>query len=253
MAHISDQTRKTIKYDIVRHFAEEDEALHGLPIPSTTTSDGTTTTLLDTTLSRGTVDANRYDGRLIEITETTGGSTPVNEVAGVDNAGFASGTGTLTLSPALTVLPKAAMDYIPYPRNLSPDTVHEEISEILRNTEAPHLFIPSLVADSELVSLSTNWNTESSPTASIETGAADVFLGDNSFRFIAVDAGDGTISDSIAVTEGEVLIFSAFVRATTGSIVVSLFDVTNAVVIGSSSWSGRICSCASRIVNQSQS
>ena len=242
MAHISTNTRKIIKYDIVRHFNQEDEALHGLPVPMTTTGGGSTTTLVDTTLSRGTTDGNRYDGRIIEIVEKVGSGPELNEVAAVDSGGLSSST--ITVSPAFTGTVETGTDYLPYPRNLSPDTVHEKISEVLRTTDAPHLFMPSLVEDAafEVGDITTNWTTQGSPTTSERiTTAANVFLGDAVFHFIADAANEGTASDAIDVTKGEQLTLSTFVRANVGSVQVILYNNTageniKAITIDKQAW-----------------
>ena len=54
-------TRLTIKQDALRVLSKRDEALAVLPIPLRTTAAGSTTTLTDTKLGRGTTQANRYD------------------------------------------------------------------------------------------------------------------------------------------------------------------------------------------------
>lgn len=60
-------TRLVMKQDVLRVLNKRDEALAGLPIPLRTTTAGSTTTLLDSKLGRGTTQANRYDARAIEI------------------------------------------------------------------------------------------------------------------------------------------------------------------------------------------
>lgn len=231
MAHISTQTRRNIKLDIVKHFARGDEALQGLPIPLVTTANAAgTTTLDDSKLSRGTTDANAFDGRMVEIIETVTSSPTIGSVAGVDDAGF-DGTDTLTLSPAYDATPQSGTDYLIYPLGQGPDQYHEMISEVLRQTEAPHLFIPSLVVDNdfEVGDITTNWTTQGSPTTSERiTTAASVFLGDAVLHFIADAASEGTASDAIDVTERENLTLSTFVRANVGSVQVILYNNTAA-------------------------
>jgi hypothetical protein len=60
-------SRETIKQDVIGALAPRDEALAKLPVPLRTTGGGSTTTLVDTKLGRGTTQANRYDGRDIEL------------------------------------------------------------------------------------------------------------------------------------------------------------------------------------------
>jgi hypothetical protein len=60
-------SREVIKQDVIQALAPRDEAIAKLPTPLRTTSAGSTTTLVDTKLGRGTTQANRYDGRDVEI------------------------------------------------------------------------------------------------------------------------------------------------------------------------------------------
>ena len=57
--------------DIVRVLAALDQKTAGLIVPSPTTSNGTTTTVVDTKLGRGSRDANFYDGCTVYITSGT--------------------------------------------------------------------------------------------------------------------------------------------------------------------------------------
>lgn len=226
MAHISTQTRRNIKLDIVKHFARGDEALQGLPIPLVTTANAAgTTTLDDSKLSRGTTDANAYDGRMVEIIETVASSPTIGSVAGVDDAGF-DGTDTLTLSPAYDATPQSGTDYLIYPLGQGPDQYHEMISEVLRQTEAPHLFIPSLVLDGDFDANDiTNWPAVGSPTTRLfVTVATNVLLGDRSINIVASAAGQGVESQIIDVTDVESVLLSVFVQVLTGSMDVVLRD-----------------------------
>ena len=242
MAHISTNTRRNIKLDIVKHFARGDEALQGLPIPLVTTATSAgVTTLDDSKLSRGTADANAYDGRMVEIIETVTSSPTIGSVAGVDDAGFDS-TDTLTLSPAYDATPQSGTDYLIYPLGQGPDQYHEMISEVLRQTEAPHLFIPSLVVNGDLEASGSNFTNVGTPST-IETivTAGDVFLGDRALHIIADAASEGTTSDAIDVTERENLTLSTFVRANVGSVQVVLFNNTTpgnieAITIDERAW-----------------
>ena len=71
-------TRLTIKQDALRVLSKRDEALAVLPIPLRTTAAGSTTTLTDTKLGRGTTQANRYDGRAVEIISMLSSTTIVS-------------------------------------------------------------------------------------------------------------------------------------------------------------------------------
>jgi hypothetical protein len=149
-------TRLAMKQDVLRVLNKRDEALKALPVPLVTTSVGSTTTLIDTKLGRGTTNANKYDARHIEITAA---GTNAGEHAAIDDGGF-NGTSTATFSPALTSVGNAAT-YLMYPHGVSGDSLNEVADEILRQTDAPYVYFPSLVNDSAIetsaANLATNW------------------------------------------------------------------------------------------------
>lgn len=60
-------SRELIKQDVIQELAPRDEAIAKLPTPLRSTGAGSTTTLVDTKLGRGTTQDNRYDGRDLEI------------------------------------------------------------------------------------------------------------------------------------------------------------------------------------------
>ncbi len=85
-------SREAIKQDVLKELAPRDEALAKLPVPLRATGTGSTTTLIDTKLGRGTTQANRYDGRDIEVlTNVTVG--PAVTIAFVDGG---AGADTIT-------------------------------------------------------------------------------------------------------------------------------------------------------------
>jgi hypothetical protein len=124
-----------------------------LPIPLTTTTIAAdTTSLRDTALARGTHGSGNYNGRHIEIIEavTVPGTGPaLGEVAAVDDAGFDL-TDKLTTSPAFSQIVQTGTDYLMYPRKLVPETLVDAINDVLTKIEAPYLWAPSLVADSDM-------------------------------------------------------------------------------------------------------
>ena len=227
-------TRLQLKQDVLRVLLQEDEALSHMPVPLTTTADSAVGTIIDTVLSRGTVAANRYDGRYVEAVEQVNspdtGATH-GQIARVNRGGFADSTSTLTFSPDMDNAPNSGMDYLMYSRGLSPDELHELITETLREFEAPYWFIPSLLTDSHLPSTAVSggsWIDVGTPSTTTElvTALANVLLGERSLHAIADAATEGFASLSVDVTEEERLSVIAFVQVNVGTCRVQLWNVT---------------------------
>lgn len=218
MTHIAAWTRLNIKQDIVRHFALRDDVAFRPPVPVTSSGTISGGSLVDTRLGLGTTDANAYDGYLIEF--LTNGA-----LAAVDNAGF-DGTSTLTYSPDVG----GGTQYIMYPRDLTPEIIHEGIDEVLRNTEGEHVWLPSLVPDADLDdgTYGNNWTDVGTPSTGGElvTVAANVFLGPRSLHYIADAAGEGIRSASFSVTENEMLNIWVTSKANVGSSQIVLYNVS---------------------------
>jgi hypothetical protein len=223
-------TRLLIKQDVVRVLAKRDEVLAALPVPLLTTASGSTTTLKDTKLGRGSGQANRYDSRIIEIVS----GDNIGDIAGVDDAGF-NGAETLTLSPAIISVANA-VNYLMYPLGISPENVNEYLSAILRDTSGPTIYFPALNSDPMMDSSTTfadHWTDVGSPTTTefvtteATTGTENIFLGEKSIQVNPAAAGDGIRTLTFDVHEGELLEVTCFVRAATGSVIVTLIDVTD--------------------------
>lgn len=184
------------KQDVLRVLNKRDAAVAMLAIPSVTTLLGSTTVLNDDQLGFGTSQANKYDGRHIEIIEqvdspATGAAE--GKTAGVDDAGFDLVDG-LTLSPAVDNQINTGTNYLIYALGLSKRLLEDAINWVLARTEAPHLFRPSLVPDAALENdtIGTNWSTVGTPStpAEYETPTdANTLLGERSIHAVA-DAGD---------------------------------------------------------------
>lgn len=235
-------TRLNIKQDVVRVLKMRDEALAALPVPLVSTSASSNrVTIIDTKLSRGTVQTNRFDGRMVEIVEAPGTGPADGSIAAADDAGLAISTGTLTVSPELDAAQnlETAKDYIIYPLGLGPEVVNEAISEILRNISAPTIYFPALNSDpmmNESTTLATHWTDVGSPTTTefitseATTGVENIFIGEQSIQVNPASAGDGIRTLTFDVHEQEQVYVTCFVRAPTGSIIVTLIDVTNSSV-----------------------
>jgi len=301
-------TRLDIEEEVVRILGQRDPETAMVPVPinGTIALDGTTIT--SPLLDRGTINANRFDGRLIKVTEdatalayapavtVTGahsattttltvssttdiavghvleigttlekvlvravvsatvltvirgyqGTTatamagaetvrydPFGFITGVDNGGFAAG-GILTVSPnfaadpaAVTGGPYAAGSFFLYPKGLHPDYVVERINSVLVSTDAPHLWYPSLVTDSDMSSADlTNWDVVAAGTRVFTTTPADILYGERALTITAGATDDGIETEDFDVTENEQMIVLVHVKVTAGSGKVILRRVT---------------------------
>lgn len=165
-------------------------------------------------------------------TALVGGETvrydPFGFVTAVDDAGLAA-DGVLTISPDFSAGGYAAGNFFLYPKGLAPELVIELINSVLENTDAPHIWFPSLVIDSDMESgLLTNWAAVGAPgTREFVTTAENILFGSRSLHLIApVDTGaqSGTSAGTggFDVTEKEQLLVSVHVRVTTGDLKVQL-------------------------------
>ncbi len=223
-----------LKQDVLRVLNKRDEALANLPIPMTTNaaSPGSTTTINDARLGRGTGQPNRFDGRIIEIVERPVADPDADaasgEAAGIDDAGF-DNVDTITFSPPLLFEPNVSQNYLLYGLGLSKEPLEGAVNEVLRETRGPHIFFPSLVTDSDLDAGGvTNWTDVGTPStvAEVVVTTPNVLLGARSIHAIADAATEGFQSDAFDVHETETLIVSVHVRATVGSVIVQLYNET---------------------------
>ncbi len=231
----SDPALSDIKGDILRIVNQRDESLANLPIPLSPTSDGTTTTIVDTKLVRGSGQTNRFDARQGEWLEDGGANGPgIGVKFAIDDGGFAAGTGTLTFSPSSTATDQSD-DYLLYALGLSPEYVEEHINGVLRQTRGPHIYFPSLFDDSDFNSADlTNWPDDTTPGTQdneFVTTAAFVLLGQRSIHFTASAADQGVRSLDAEVHETEQVLFACWVKCVAGSVDVILYDTTNSEAI----------------------
>ncbi len=227
-------TRLVIEQDVARFFAQGDEKLVTLPVPVPATTVGPdTTTIIATSLGRGSRDANSYDGRLLKVISGTPGAT-LGLVAGVTEGSFAS-SDRVTISPAFNDALAADQSFILYALGLEPDALVQACNQALRKTEAPHIWLPSLITNADFedddgaaTPVADNWNDVGTPTSRfLITTAADVLLG-RSMEVITDAIDEGAESDSFPVFPTEVLLVSCFVKVpATGTLTVSLRDQTN--------------------------
>ena len=224
-------TRIVLKQRIARILNRSDESVALIPVPSATTILGTTATVRDTTLARGTTAAERYDHRHVEIIEavTDPNTGPlVGEVAVVTNGGFDK-IDQLTVSPAFSNAVQIATDYIIWPKGVAPEMINQHINDLLRATYHPYLWIPTLVDDADFEESDlTNWADVGSPSpaTAFTTTAADVLLGERAIKVQTDATGEGITSNDFRVTENEQLMIVCYVRAQDDAVIVSLYDST---------------------------
>lgn len=232
-------TRVSIEQRLIRLFARHDDALAQFPVPLSTTSGGSTTTLVDSKLGRGSTDANLFDGRDIKIIEKVGSGPEVGEISRIDNAGFAS-PATITVSPALTQTVEPDTDYLAYPRSLSPHVTVQAINDVLRNTYTWELFVPSMVPDSifdsDVATIGNNWATVGTPSTGPEwvVTSAHILLGTRAIHVIGDAADEGIESAEFFVTENDQLLVSVTGRVNVGSMKTILRDVSNSADVSPS-------------------
>lgn len=163
---------------------------------------------------------------------------PFGFVTGVDNGGFAAG-GIITVSPNFATttgqLAAAAQygagSFYMYPKGLTPETVREKVNAVLRNTDGPHRWFPSLVTDSDMSSADlTNWDAvpvvTSPTTREFVVTPASVLYGERALHLVTDQLSSGAETEDFDVTENEQMIVHVSVRVVTGSVKVVLRRVT---------------------------
>lgn len=224
-------TRINVKYDVLNLLNPRmSEVLRTLVMPLTASASGSTTTIVDNLLGRGTHSFDDFNG--IQIENVTNG-----DAAGVNDAGFATSgdTATLTYSPEITTTVQDDI-YALYANGLSPEMLNQEIERVLLATFAPALHFPSMVPGAEMTGTeTTEWpDVAGSPTQTYDTADGYTFFGETSLKVVTTVVDTSVGSQAINVTEGETLIVSCMVACPTGSMVVQLYDNTNSEEIEAS-------------------
>ncbi len=223
-------TRINVKYDVLNLLNPRmSEVLRTLVMPLTASAAGSTTTLKDALLGRGTHAVDDFNG--IQIENVTKG-----EAYGVIDAGFVAATGQLTFAPTSTATEENDV-YALYANGLSPEMFDQEIDRVLLATFAPHLYFPSMVPGAEMTgTVATEWPDDGSGsiTQTYDTADGYTFFGETSLKVITDTVDEGVKSETINVTEGETLLVSCMVACPTGSLQVRLYDETNSAEIKAS-------------------
>ena len=241
-------TRLLIEQDIVRHLNKLDPTLANLPVPLLVTTAGPdTTTLIATTLGRGTRDANAYDGRQIKVMTKpdSGSGAAKGRIAGVLDGTFVSND-RVTLRPALDAalsITTSGQEVMLLARGLAPEDVLDALNAVVRETDVPQVGFPSLVRNAhfeeELVlgtTLSTallpnGWTAVGTPAGYAVFGQTrqSGFLAQKALFVDTDDVDEGVQTPSFAVHQGEQITVSLFIQAgiTAGNIcTVTLRDLT---------------------------
>lgn len=218
-----------LKIDLLNEWNQCHSGLARLRMPRVTTSLGTTATLVDSVLSRGSPDANDFKRLEVEIAELVTNGPALGEVSAITDF---SGS-TLTISPAFTAAVQNGTDYLIYADQLSPEVVAGQINDVLRNTEGPHLWFPSLAQDADFDADDlTLWPAVGTPgTRAFTTTAANALFGERSLHIVAAAAGDGARCTAFPVTEDEQVLVMVLVQAQVADVTVQLYDETNSAVV----------------------
>lgn len=208
-------TRAQFRDDIINLLKAHDPALRNLAVERAATSNGSTTTIVDTALGRGSTSGTKYDGRQVEVVES--GHTALGEIAGVDDAGFGSST-TLTISPALSAAVDSGEDYRIYPEGYGPELVYGGINEVLRDLEAPTIWIPTLQRDGDFEDNDlTKWSSVGTPSTRefLTSGSffegERVLLGERVLHIVTDAADEGAQGVGLSFKESEQVLFSSFI------------------------------------------
>ena len=223
-------TRKALRQRIAKRLYP-----NAWPVVSVTTSDGTTTTILDDTLFPGSTGAE-FKGAWIYMASIPTDSTPVGEISRIFSVDFDQSNSTLIFSPALSILTKDTADYeIHY--SYHPTTIHTRIDEVLGNFQAPILIPLTLITDGDIEASGVgDWtaaaDTGTSPTLTKDT--TTVFHGRQSLKILAnADATNSYAkSATVDVKPTTACIIASDVFITAGdSAKLTFYDVTNSAVI----------------------
>ncbi len=211
--------------DVLAIFAHADPALAGLPIPLIAGTIGSTTTISDPALSRGTTQNARYDGREGEIVESA--HADLNKVWAVDNGGLSGST--LTFSPAISASSGSGIEFLLYMLGLSPDNVRRAINDAIRSTDVPHIWTPSMLDDADFEANDlTQWAALGTPsTREFVTAAAQILQGERALHLVADAADEGAQSNTFRVTESESLLVSVNMRVDVANYDIELINVTD--------------------------
>lgn len=233
--------RREIEEDVVSQLVIDlgDMSLAGLPVPLSVTTDGSTTTLIDSKLGRGTRDANAYDGRIIKFTGWDTDGAAVESIHGVTDGGYNAGSNTLSFLPALATAPDAAQEYIMYPRGVGPEKVLRALQRTLRLGEAPHVDLLSILQSPSFeyssgspdhTAMPLHWNQVGTVTTSTlglpSATASPTGLFGHRLRVVTAAATSGIKSDPINVQEGEKFLISVHAVAGVQALTISLHDET---------------------------
>jgi hypothetical protein len=122
-----------------------------------------------------------------------------------------------------------------YPRKLVPETLVDAINDVLTKIEAPYLWAPSLVADSDMDADDlTKWPAVAGPPTTREfvVTAANILLGQRALKLVTVAAAtDGARTSTFSTHEYENLLVCLPVSVTTGDMRVVLYDASNSAAI----------------------
>ena len=136
-------TRKDYRQYVIKRFYKP-----RYPIVSTTTDDGTDTTLKDSILAPSAQDTN-YLKAWIYVIKTVAGGATIFSVGRVTNVDFSGSNSVLTFAPAMFTTLKSTTDYELHYK-YHPDYVEDLIGEVLGNLEISLLLPLTTIADGDM-------------------------------------------------------------------------------------------------------
>lgn len=219
-------TRKDYRQYVIKRFYKPRH-----PIVSVTTSDGTTTTLIDEILSPAAQDTN-FLKAWIYIVETVASGATIFSVGRVTNVDFSGSTSTLTFAPAMNAAPKDTTDYELHYK-YHPDYLEDLIEEVMSNLEISLLIPLTSVADGDMeAGNTTSWTAATvagaNPTLTKDT--TTVLHGRQALKILANAESISSYAKSTSVyfPSNTQLLCAADVYITSGdSAKLSLIDITN--------------------------
>ena len=219
------RTRAQLRVDILKKIDPVSE-----PKTSSTTSGGSTTTLLDSLLAPG-AESEDFVGDWIYIAEKQGSGPEVGEIARVTAVDFSGSTSTLTLAPALTATLETGADYERH-RKVRPNIINDRLDVILGLVRQNVILPATIITDGDM---------EDDPASNMSGGAATVtnstaFVrhGRQSLKAVATGALDQARTGEVFVLPNTECIVSAdiYVQVNSDVVEVQFRDGTNTALIG---------------------
>ena len=204
----------------------------GLPQTETLTG-GSTTTLAVSGRAYTSWSANRFDGIWAYIDDTTDDLAPIGEERSVTRGGFASTTGTWTVSPAFSVAP-ASGDSVVFLYGKQRVDFLNAVNDTLSKLYVPAVLPigPNILDIDMETSGVANWASVSTPATKAKiTTAGRIITGYQALNVVVNSATEGVQGPTFDVTAGESIMFSVAGIGSIGGWIVRLVDMTSGTAV----------------------